>query len=389
MDEVPSSKVTEPLVDAQFIRRPREVLNQLPVAMKWEFTRRHPYYQEWWEVAADYLRAPSPDGVARARGHAAVLLLRQINIVDEPHPPGTSFADLGGNDLGRIWAGGAVAPAIFKTLVTILLLGLPPEACLAVGSLLMSYGTETEGSPQARRDAAIEILFKLADRLPVLNAYPDVPIVSINTDAPGRAIEEAVREIVTRFKEQRGVPETRRRADRLEDYLAVWDLREGWVDDHYDCARERTLADIAAELKQPVRTVQNRYARAFYFLVGHEYTPELWDLVVGRYKWSLVSGGAPLPVVFTRRPRQTKVPRPVPETTLSGPGEGEARFTADRSTEGGADYGTFLAEIREMIAEGRTNAEIRAKHELTDDRFEVALNYVRARPSDFAGAQTD
>jgi hypothetical protein len=385
-DEKTPDDIPEEAVRVRLVHRPREVLNRLPVPMKWEFTRRHPYYQEWWRVAADHLRASSPDPAARSRGEAAVELLQLIGIADTPYPPGTSFAELGGNDLGRVWVGGAVAPVMLKTLATFLLLGLPPDACIDVGKFLVVCGQLTEASPEEKQYAALRLLGQLAERHPALNGYLDAPIVSINTDAPGRAIDEAIREIVAGFKARRRVPETRRRDDRFDDYLAVWDLREGWVGDHYDCAREQTLAAVSTALGVPIRTAQNQYRRAFFYLVGHKYTPELWDVVVGQHKWSLLTGGVPLPAVFTRRPRRSKERRPVPEATLSGPAEssGQAGFVVDRPVGSETELAALLADIRGLIAQGRSNAEIIAELDLVDDRSDAAIEYIRARPVDFA-----
>jgi hypothetical protein len=377
------SDTASPVTTTGVVPRPVELLNQLPLRMKWEFTRRHPYYQQFWELLADDARAPSPDPGVRERVEMARAVLLLIGVTDVPHSPGTPFEDLGGNDLGRVWAGGAVAPATFQTLAGVLLVGLTPDACLQVGNLLEAYGSSTEGTQAERRYAALQALQELAGRVPALASFPDAPFVGINTNASHGAIEEAVRELVAGFKARRNVAETRRREDNLEDYLAVWDLREGWVGDRYDCAREQTLAQIGAALKDPVRTVQNRYRRAFSFIVGHEYTPELWEAVVGRYKWSLLTSGVPLPSVSSRRPRRTKQPRPVPETTLSGPGSGDGRgFVADPAVAPNDDVAALRADILDLIARGRPNAEIRAELEVTDDRFDAVIDYLRAHGSD-------
>jgi hypothetical protein len=348
--------------------------------MKWEVTRRHPYYAEFWEVAARHLRSPSADPAARDFGEWAVALLRLIGVTDVPPPPGTSFADLGGTDMGRVWAGGAIAPATFRTLITFLLLGLPAEVCAAVGKFLTDYASATELGPEDKQDCALDFLYRLAGRYPVLNSYVDAPFVAINTDASFQAIQEAVRDHVARFKARRNVPETKRRDDVLDDYLAVWDRREGWTGDRYDCAREQTLSAIARTLGIPVRTVQNRYTSAFRLIVGREYTPELWTAVVGRYKWSLLTAGMKLPSVSSRRPRRTKQPRPVPETTLSGRDDGEGRgFTVDPGVESDTDEAMLRADIHALIADGRTNSEIRAELGLTDDRSDAVIDYFRTR----------
>jgi hypothetical protein len=39
--------------------RPIEVFNQLPVEYRWEFTRRHPDYLEFWRPAREFREQPS------------------------------------------------------------------------------------------------------------------------------------------------------------------------------------------------------------------------------------------------------------------------------------------------------------------------------------------
>jgi hypothetical protein len=45
--------------------RPIEVFNQLPVKYRWEFTRRHPYYLEFWRPAREFREQPSDDQAMR------------------------------------------------------------------------------------------------------------------------------------------------------------------------------------------------------------------------------------------------------------------------------------------------------------------------------------
>jgi hypothetical protein len=214
---------------------------------------------------------------------------------------------------------------------------------------------------------------------PVLHSYPEALFVGVIPAAARDAIEQAIGELVAQSRARLGLSETRRRDNPLPDYLAVWDLREGWVGDGYDCAHEQTLTTIPDVLKDDVRTVQNRYRRAFYFLVGHEYTPELAEVVVGRYKWSRLTTGLPTRSVTSRRPRQTEQRRPVPETTLSGPGGGDAgRFVVDPTAGSDAEDGALRADIFELIAGGRTNRQTRAELELADDCFDVVLDHMCA-----------
>jgi hypothetical protein len=302
-------------------------------------------------------------------------------VTDVPVPPRTPFSELTGNGLARVWESGAVAPAMFRSLVAVLMVGLLPEVCAEVGKLLYTFGSLTEGSVEERQYGALLALQEMARRAPVLDSFPVAPFVSVNTDAPLRAITDGVEALVAKFKARRNVPETRWRDDVLPDYLEVWDRREGWIGDRYDCAREQTLSEIARELKTAVRTVQNRYRSAFQLIVGHEYTPELWSAVVGDFKWALLTEGVSVAAVSARRPRRTRQRRMVSEATLLGrdSGEGRTGFVADSVAESDTEVAMLRADICELIARGRTNAEIRAELELKDDRFEVVLDHIRNR----------
>lgn len=271
-----------------------------------------------------------------------------------------------------------MAPAIFRTLIGVLLVGLPPAVCGRVGRLLTEYAAGAESDERVAKHRALVGLKDLAAECPDLEKYPDVPFVSVNTNAPQRAIVEAITLLTRRFKAERAVAETRRRDDSFPDCLAVWDRREGWTGDGYDCGREQTLAAIAADLKAPVRTVQNRYRMAFYWLTGHEYSPERWAAVVGEYKLSLVVGGEVGSVLA--RPWRTRSLRPVPESVLTGPAAGEpGPGVVDPPVPSDNDFTSLLEDISRLIALGRSNPEIRGELDLTSPRMDDALDYLRAR----------
>ena len=44
-----------------FLIRPTEVVRQLTVEFRWEFTRRHPYYLQFWQPAREFREQPSTD----------------------------------------------------------------------------------------------------------------------------------------------------------------------------------------------------------------------------------------------------------------------------------------------------------------------------------------
>ena len=60
--------------------RPLEVVKQLPVEFRWEFTRRHPYYLQFWQPAREFHEQPSTDKEIRALQEAASLILVAVNV---------------------------------------------------------------------------------------------------------------------------------------------------------------------------------------------------------------------------------------------------------------------------------------------------------------------
>src|SRR5437763_348366 len=75
------------------ITRPQGHLQDLPLPVRWEATRRHPYYQVFWRSVRSYLRGeveqpwPTPPVIAAA-------CLRAIGVVGEPHDPAEEFSAL-------------------------------------------------------------------------------------------------------------------------------------------------------------------------------------------------------------------------------------------------------------------------------------------------------
>src|SRR5262249_42963004 len=162
----------------------------------------------------------------------------------DPPPPGSSPESLGAG-LGQAWESGAVAPVTFRGLVGMLLADLPPDLLLQVGRLLQECGTAAEQGPDEKYRSVMDLY---ALRHPALDGFPGRPVVGVNVDAPQRTITEALEQFTRQWKQQQGIPERRRRDDKLAEYLAVWDLREGWRQDHYDSSQEQTLLEIAQQL---------------------------------------------------------------------------------------------------------------------------------------------
>ncbi len=294
--------------------RPPVILNELPVEFRWEFTRRHPYYLLFWQMAHEHWQNPSCDEVRWKMGEAATLMLQLIGITADPPPPATKFGEMDETRLADAWRQGAIAPLTFRSLAVTMLHGLPPDSRQVVADFLTrpSCGGDSE-DPHG-----YSLLSEFA-RVPApsLDKLPAAPIISINVNSPLRTILKAVESWVQERKKLLGISEHRRRDDKLPEYLRVWDLREGWTDDHYDPRREKKLREIGDEVGETVSTVVNRYRSAFKYLTGHEYTREIWFRLFGVFKTSVLTNPDVRARLTLRRPRRSPIPREVPESVLA------------------------------------------------------------------------
>ena len=298
-----------------FLLRPTEVTKLLPVDYRWEFTRRHPYYLRYWEAAAQHHQSPSTDPQQLQFEELATLVLGSLGISETMAPPHPrSDADeIGISGLENAWAKGAVAPATLRTLAAMLLVALPPSARMQFGRLL-AESAEYDSEDSAKMHGTISRLKGWKE--PCWNDFPGAPIISINLQSPQRAIVEAVEHLTANWKKELGISQTRRRDDKLESYLNVWDRREGWHDGQYDGGRECKIHGISAELQIPVGTVINHYRSAFYYLSGHNFTRELWIQLMGPTKFAHATSGRGSLGLTLRRPLKSPRPRPVSESVL-------------------------------------------------------------------------
>ena len=85
----------------------------LAIEARWEFTRRHPYYLQFWQAAQRHHQQPSEHPLERRLGEIAVSILGVIGIAQSqtPFDPHLGPEALGLRDLGGAWISGAVAPA--------------------------------------------------------------------------------------------------------------------------------------------------------------------------------------------------------------------------------------------------------------------------------------
>jgi hypothetical protein len=361
--------------------RPNDVTMSMQLEFRWEFTRRHPYYLAFWESARRYHQQPSELTQQRLLDEASVLILASIGVSRSTVPPDPKLGQesLGASDLGGIWEGGAVAPAILRTLAFSLLRALPASQRIQLGRLL----TESAEYDSKNGDQMASIYRRLSEfKDEAWDTYPDVPVISINLEMPQRAITEAVEKLVRRWKEEHGISERRRRDESLADYLAIWDQREGWLDGEYIPSRELKFEDIARTTKIPISTVVSRYRSAFRLLSGHDYTPQLWLRLMGPLKLSAyfgVQGGAGL---MMRRPWQSPNARPVTEAVLL-PGRREFEspqfLEAAGITESDIAQVDLVMDIDTLLERGKSDDEIIAELELTLPTAKELVAAIRER----------
>jgi hypothetical protein len=347
---------------SHLLLRSIDSINRLPVEHRWEFTRRHPYYQTFWRQANAYRESPSSDPIELRLQEASSLILTAINVSQSVSPPdpATSADAIGATGLGQAWQGGAVSPANVRSLAVFLLGALPKAERAQFGRLL----TESSEFEITDVDHIYPLLLRLMN-LPgeVWNSAPNVPYISINLQAPQRAIVEAVETLVRQWKAERSIPETRRRDDKLDEYLVVWDMREGWGDGAYDGSREKRLDEIARELKVPLSTVANRYRSAFEYLTGHGYQPELWIRLFGPLKLSALFATSRARLT-QHRPWRSRNLRPVAESVLL-PGRHEANSVDHLESAGISTTDLDLIElqidIQTLIERGDSDVQIVAE----------------------------
>ena len=295
-------------------------------------------------------------------------MLAAIGVSGRPPAPTTQFEELG--DFANVsWLSSSVEPITLRGLATLLVAALPKETAAVLGMAFLEAACEDKEGEAPKVWQAIDTLTR--SEKPDLDQFIDEPIVAINPAASARQVTSDIQELLRRWKAERGLGEKRDRSDKYDDYLTVWDLREGWLDGGYDSQRERRLSSIAADLKLPVPTIHNHYRKAFELITGHVYSPEHWFRLFGPLKFSVFFCAAPGPV-SPHRPTKSRSKRDVPMTTL---GANVADMAA--GSEGTAAH-QIVPQIWEMIAAGMSNQEILAELEYGPEAA-PAIDRMRSR----------
>lgn len=351
--------------------------------MRWEVTRRHGYYQIYWNSARNFYRNEPPtlsvDCLEFYLGQIALHVLMAIGVSGEPPDPAIEFANLDPDHPNHVWLYAAVQPLTLRALSGLCLRHLPKDTLGFLGMIFLEAACDDEVNQPPRILQSLEKLVRREDA--ELNSYPDAPFVAINPAASSRQIQAALQALLPQWRNERNLNEQRDRSDKYEDYLRVWDLREGWQEGRYDNANERLFREVAAELQVNRATVISHYRKAFELIVGHPYSPEMWFRVFGLLKLSgfVEQAGS----VSRRRPSASPVRRPIPESALQSsainpemPGIASAQ-----SVPSNVDGMVLYMDIIGLLGSGRTDEQIVRELDLSP-RGLALIAEIRKRQSD-------
>lgn len=351
-------------------------LMQLPDKYRWEFTRRHPYYVLYAKYARpDYVPENEDTQILAEVGRA---VMGAFGITDA-YPAGTPYDEIpGGRELGRDWTNGAVFRPTLKNLASTLALLLPQQELANVGHLLTELARDDDQSLERRKELLRPFL---ESETPELNQMPPL-MLSINPHASQRAIVAVVENLVRNWKAELEVGETRPRLELLDETLAVWDLKEGWLGDRYDVTEEKTLAEVGSQLHLEVSEVRRRYAAAFRRIFGRDYDPDVWSGSFAAMKLLPLVGGGGIPRRTKRRPWAKKDLGKKAGRKNARPDRGRGNRRTSMVRERFAHEMPELAhDIDVLLGQGKSDDEILEELELRE-AFRTFVEYYRSRRDD-------
>lgn len=346
--------------------RPRDQLLALPLRYRWEFSRRNPYYLEYWQLARTYrATGPTNDDASNMLGMLAVGILHQIGVSGDPVDPATRFEELEVESADPAFLSGAIQPMTYRNMLTHFIGAFPLTDLAVIGNLLRTaahreYQVEGDDPHQnLQRMRALEQLNSLQSK--TLDSYFDGPLVYINVEASQRSIQEAIELFVRRLKERRRIGETRLHTSKLDGLLEVWDRHEGWTGSGYDVNSEQPFAMIAGKLGLAKSTVIERYQSAFQWVTGHAFAAAPWIALLAAVKLAGKSGTLPhAHRVRWSRLQQANSSQLVSETLLT-PGKTEGRsgvIEQASAVSGSNDVLDVLIDIDQLLGKGLSNEAI-------------------------------
>lgn len=369
------SSETSPSPDAittdkfQVFDRPWTALSGLPEALRWEITRRHGYYVAFWDVGTIFDKASATRELTEQELLVEKLSCLALNGIGYKGPsihPSTSAQDIIEN-LFPLAMEDSIEPLTLRSLLRLLLVDLRFAEQNIIGCLFREAPDpaqigETQFS-QAFRIAASPHLSWLDRRPPGLH-------LTIDPYAPLQLILDEIKKVVKDQKRRLGIRETRRRHEEIPKYLEVWDRREGWHNGAYHGDREKTLKQIAREIKRPLSTVASQYRSAFEAITGRKYDSYIWFRIFGILKLSQLFGSTASAARSLARMNSALAREGVDAQVNHTVNDGIEQQALDLET-------SALAErIVRMLKEGRSTIDIGESLNLKDDRL---VDYFRTR----------
>src|SRR5262245_41789605 len=266
-------------IQGEVLGRPPGQLHDLPLDVRWEVTRRHPYYQIFWRDALRYRQNERGDHeVQRLLRYAAVLMVGSIGVTGEPVDPSTPFEQLIRKDCDPAFLSSSVQPMTLRAIVALLISALPAAERLAIGNLLATSGEQAVNAGADMQSHGVRSLHAglVQIQSAALDSIPETPLFYVHLDASQRTITRDIQAQSQYWKRRRKVSERRVHTAKLQKYLEVWDKREGWADEGYSLGRELRFLDVAKQLKRSLSTISNQYRAAFEMITGRPFSPTLW-----------------------------------------------------------------------------------------------------------------
>lgn len=337
------------------IPRPQFQLRSLPIPIRWEVTRRHPYYLTYWLSARRHVRRePIEHPVEQFLRPAACAVLATIGVMGEPVDPAIPFSDMGEEELHQAWLSGVVHPITSRGLAGLLLATLPKETLGQLGDIFVMAGSDDPDDGTPRKIEALQFL-QQSDQIG-LDGYVDEPIVSVTPAASRQQVSSAIGELLDTWKAERDLSERRNRSDKYPQYLAVWDAREGWTGSEYDLNAEQTFEEIAQSTGESPSTVSNHYRRSFELITGHSYSPGLWYRIMGWHKVNMI--GFEESPVSRHRPSKSPTPVPVSESQLGADLDAMGAATPSSNDDVKGEWLDLMIDIQSLIQKGETDQKI-------------------------------
>jgi hypothetical protein len=130
--------------------------------MRWEVTRRHPYYLISWKLARDaHQEVSTTEELEKLMRQLALAHLSAIGVSGEPPDPATPFSELGAEKINLGWLSGAVHPITMRGLASLLMAVLPQDLLFELSGLFLQASCDATPDGPPPRMIAMQELAKM------------------------------------------------------------------------------------------------------------------------------------------------------------------------------------------------------------------------------------